>query len=387
MSDIYRPEMVVHVLSHPDCGSAAMLEDYLFRLLVQDPADESRPGLNIPFFSWRNQKLGATGRPDPFSLENVHHGVIIALVDGHMARSPEWGTLIAALVKQVSDPFNSHHRLLPVILSPKVFEINPGLLGSMHAIRLYETKIVDQPRTLGVDILHELCRLLFSTPRKGRSHAPVQLFLSHAKKDGTEIAQAIKNHLCHRSPMGAFFDARDIAPGHSFVQEIEGAIGDANATLVAIQTDAYASREWCQREVLEAKRLEKPVVVINAVDKREIRQFPYLGNTPSIRWQTAAVVESCQQVVEVILMETLRTTYFKKLINNMLTGNTALESCRGLGAPPELVTLLHVDRLNEENVNTIVYPDPPLGSVELELLQKMRPGLSLVTPFQLGAKA
>ncbi|NVL83801.1 TIR domain-containing protein, partial [Escherichia coli] len=76
-----------------------------------------------------------------------------------------------------------------------------------------------------------------------------------------------------------FFDANDIAPGHKFALEIFNSI--EHSALVVVRTDAYASREWCRREVIEAKRRARPIVVIDALTKAEERGFPYLGNVPA----------------------------------------------------------------------------------------------------------
>ena len=51
--------------------------------------------------------------------------------------------------------------------------------------------------------------------------------------------------------MQRFFDANEISPGFKFDQEIENHI--KNSTIIAIESDAYSSRYWCQREILSAK--------------------------------------------------------------------------------------------------------------------------------------
>lgn len=385
MSEAYRPELVIHILSHPACPEAPLLMDELFRLLVRDPDDATRPGLNIPFFSWRQPLLDAHERAHRIPLAGARHVVVIALVDRDMALDPAWGAFLATLAKEVGEPQDSSHRLLPVTLSDEVFKLNPDLLSALHYIRLHESPIVEQPRRLKTSILHEFCRLLLARPRSERSHAPVQLFLSHAKRDGVEIAGALKKHLCHNSPMEAFFDARDIAPGHPFAQEIEGTLGES--ALIAIQTDAYASREWCRREVMVAKRLGKPVLVVNAVEQEERRLFPYLGNAPSIRWRGGdEQEESCRRIVDAILLETLRINYFSRLITQALAQRNLLATSRVFGTSPELAMLVDLPMGDPRPVNAIVYPDPPLGRVEMELLEQMRPGVSFLTPCQLGVK-
>lgn len=129
-------------------------------------------------------------------------------------------------------------------------------------------------------LVHELCRLIVSPPQvtdagTTTSAKPVNLFLSHAKADGAETARQIKNYIEEDSAMKAFFDANDIAPGYRFSNELKGAI--EKSALICIQTDYYATREWCLFEVITAKRFDRPVVVLNAVKEREPRSFPYIA--------------------------------------------------------------------------------------------------------------
>jgi hypothetical protein len=37
------------------------------------------------------------------------------------------------------------------------------------------------------------------------------------------------------------------------------------SAVVAIHTDSYSSREWCRREIVEAKRWNVPLVVANCL--------------------------------------------------------------------------------------------------------------------------
>ena len=69
------------------------------------------------------------------------------------------------------------------------------------------------------------------------------------------------------SPLDSFFDVYDIPPGLSFGEVLLHQIG-AGAVL-AVHTDSYSSREWCRREVIEAKRRMVPMIV---VDSRGLRR-------------------------------------------------------------------------------------------------------------------
>ena len=45
-------------------------------------------------------------------------------------------------------------------------------------------------------------------------------------------------------------------------------VADQAVALIAIRSDQYASRRWCRREILEAKRAQRPIVVVTRVSRR-----------------------------------------------------------------------------------------------------------------------
>ena len=213
------------------------------------------------------------------------------------------------------------------------------------------------------------------------SPAPVMLFLSHAKADGEELAEALRDHIESTSAVQSFFDANDIAPGFDFRSELEGNI--ERSVLVVLQTDQYASRTWCRREVLWAKSKGCPLVVVNAVRDREDRGFPYLGNAPSLRvdgkdpgW--------CTQVVGLALREMLRHTWFRANLANLEQVGLVPRGMEPSPCPPEVLTLL--TRRTPAPSAGLVYPDPPLGAEERILLSRAAPDMTITTPTSCAGK-
>ena len=162
-----------------------------------------------------------------------------------------------------------------------------------NCIRLYNFELIDRPDRLVSALTHELARLLlakgtdvktedFGTLEK--SYAPVKLFISHSKhgREGTVIATELRDYARQHLPVATFFDSNDINAGSDFVKEIKANVADS--AMVVVQTNTYSDREWCRKEVLSAKQYGCPVLVINAVTVGEDRQFPYIGNAPTIRW-------------------------------------------------------------------------------------------------------
>lgn len=77
------------------------------------------------------------------------------------------------------------------------------------------------------------------------------------------------------------------------------------SAVVAVHTDSYSSREWCRREIIEAKRWNVPLVVANCIHDLDERSFPYLGNVPVVRMdpdaadrtEGKAILKALQEIV------------------------------------------------------------------------------------------
>src|SRR5207248_48092 len=144
-------------------------------------------------------------------------------------------------------------------------------LGRTQSIDLHRFTPPRRPVVLELRVMAEICRLLQGMPRGSAgdlqlSPEPLQLFISHAKLDGEKDAQELLAKI-EGSFLGAFFDTKHIASGYDFSDEIRAQI--ERSAVVALQSDAFASRPWCRREILEAKRHERPIVVIHRMSKGE----------------------------------------------------------------------------------------------------------------------
>jgi hypothetical protein len=249
----------------------------------------------------------------------------------------------------------------------------PPVLRELQAIRLNGVPDAQQECTLLNDVIHDLCRLLDPAAAK------VRVFLSHAKQDGLEITTNVRRYLHEVARLDEFFDAADIPDGTRFAEFVSKCAGSLPA-LLAIQTDTYASREWCRIEVLEAKRHHVPIVVLSAVQGREARSFPYIGNTPVVRWFDET---SLPAVVRALLGEVLRHRYFPRRVEAICEQYSLNPERQVFACPPELLTAL-IFRAETKASGAVsgryLYPDPPLGSEELQLLKQFDPDIEPVTP-------
>ncbi len=83
-------------------------------------------------------------------------------------------------------------------------------------------------------------------------------------------------------------------------------------------------------------------------------------------------------------------TRFRELFQRALIKTFDLPEDTGVvGHPPELLTILKIasdgsqQGHSPEEPRYVVYPDPPLGDEELQLLEDMAPNIHFVTPTML----
>ena len=393
----YLPTLTIRVLWVKDTGQdssntaeenpnpADKLAESIYSAFCRSIEHPLERGMGIPVFFHRTP-------PGLDVLNQSRHTILVVLVDDRMVISPEWNEGLAALAQAIQAS-NQQHRLYPVSLTPNAFNLTP-VITTTNFIRLHrftESKQAEQLAQLTLTLTHELCRLLLAGPEKIESIShrlsptPVMLFLSHAKADGEELAETLRDHIETTSAVQTFFDTNDIAPGFDFRTEIEENI--ERSVLVVLLTDHYASRTWCRREVLWAKRNNCPLVVVHAVRNREERSFPYLGNTPVIRIAVQDFDANpqqnnwCAQVVALALNEMLRFCWFRAHLNDLKQIGLISDYLEPCPSPPEMLTVM-AKQTNHKTATDIhlIYPDPPLGMEERQLLTQAAPNVHFTTP-------
>ncbi|MES9928752.1 MAG: TIR domain-containing protein, partial [Candidatus Thiodiazotropha sp. 6PDIVS] len=282
-------------------------------------------------------------------------------------------------------PLNSSpHHLLPVALDSSGFDISdrqhilPALLANDlpteegEQQRLAEISFHIAARAIQ---LLEYGKVPALAP--DRMQAPVSIFLSHAKadldkdqQDPVRQTRAVLGEL----PVDVWYDAGEISTGQDFADAIQAGIRDCNIVL-AFQTDQYSSRPWCRREVLEAKRHGAHVLIVDALQSGETRSFPYMGNVPTIRWQFGTPGVDARRVIDRAVLEALRLTYNRAMLERVAEPGDVI-----LPVAPEALTLANVCD-DEQCETSLLYPDPPLGREELEILQRLRPNAHFLTPL------
>ena len=255
--------------------------------------------------------------------------------------------------------------MLPIALDGAALQLAPGL-NDVSFVRLDVRKGNERERHLVLHIAVRALRALQDLPQAGGKPVdelpdiPVRLFISHAKadlpKDPAAMAEGpVKAILATlgQLPVQGWYDSAKIPPGGRFPEEIQNGVLNSSA-LVTVLTDNWSSREWCRREVLEAKLAARPLILVDALEARVIRLFPYLGNAMTLRWRAAIAspdttddtwtrrralweAEDAALVIEAALLEALRYQHeHRRLLGSTGTNEIAL------GTPPEALTLAHL---------------------------------------------
>ena len=163
---------------------------------------------------------------------------------------------------------------------------------------------------------------------------------------------------------------------------------------MAVHTDSYSSREWCRREIIEAKHQNVPMIVVNCMTDIDERGFPYMGNVPIVRMDPKAT-DRIEVVIGRLLDEVFKDFLWQCRVELAGDPTRIPCSCRDL---PELISLANpalISFANAELISsqalpadtevaapTIVYPDPPLGAEEEQLFEKIAPHVRLLTLSQ-----
>lgn len=386
-----RPPLHIHLLAHPSSTVAKEIAQALMARLVEPPASG---GLRVPVFftpdRGDNQPPSLTGK-DSLNLDSATHSLVVVLVDAFMLRTVpsgtgnEWKYFIRHVQAQAPLDASPHH-VLPVAIDRVGFGINdqchvlPAFLNSsLEESPAKERRLAELSFHIAARAIQLLAHGKVPALAPERMQAPVRIFLSHAKADlSTDRNDPVRHTaaLCDSEdfPIEKWFDTRNIATSQDFWKAISAGIRDCSIML-AFNTDHYSSRPWCRREVLEAKRLGVHILMVNAVESGEARSFPYAGNVPVIRWNLSGEPEvEARRIIDRAVLEALRFQHNRALLAARKEKTDDVWACA-----PEALTLAEIP--DDATDTCILYPDPPLGREELEVLHKLRPHARLLTPL------
>ena len=315
--------------------------------------------------------------------EDSEFTAVVVLAEAKLLGDRAWVDYVRAIAESAGER-GFHAGFFPVSIDQRGLDL--GVV--QQALRWDEWSVpeLDRARRLTSDLTHEFCRMLRhrldkQRPDGGGENAlgsyleKIRVFISHSKhdSDGEAVGRGIRDWIHMHSALDSFFDVHDIPPGMPFGDVLLHEIGAG--ALLAVHTDSYSSREWCRREVIEAKRRMVPMIVVNCVHDLDPRGMPYLGNIPVVRLEPGnagriGAVAGC------LLDEIFRSwLWLCRVEPHIADSPGVLFTPR----PPELVALAAIPSCGDDAVSAIVYPEPLLAADEERLFREIAPEVRLQT--------
>ena len=384
---LFKPRLVLRIVWNAEFPDGSEFARHIYSRLCRAVERPSTRGLGIPVYFHVAATPADAKLPNVLDLDAAESTVVIVLLDTSIRADHSWRDCVKGMERDLAGK-GKRHLFLPIACEDKVLT----LVDKTNCIRLYKIDAKCRRDKLVSALTHELARLLLARGGDVETHefgtleksfAPVKLFISHSKHgaDGDLIATELRDYGRKHFPIATFYDSNDIAAGHDFAREIQANV--AESAMLVVQTDTYSDREWCRKEVLFAKKYGCPVIVINAVSIGEDRLFPYMGNAPSIRWPFGSA-NRCEVAIDAALREVLRNAYFLEHVKALKLAGLLPETWVQIGTAPEMLTytnLLSAKRCDRAKPSVLLYPDPPLGDEEIEVLEDLNPAnVSFTTP-------
>lgn len=380
--DKYRPFLHMYVVWHPDfqAGSSngLLIAEKLYREFSRDPEKPMSPALGIPTYFRTSTVQGIA--PPRIDLNAAQFSVIVLLIDSSMVLDSAYQKYATELAERID---NQRHRIL-CFTRPRSGFLNVGNIQQV-VLKCNESEMETELR---MKLASETCRLLQNRHRSGASNGvspqPPMLFISHAKRDAEEQADELKA-LVEKTSIDTFFDRVHIAAGFDFTREILENI--KRSTVLVWQSDEYGSRPWCNIELLTAKEAMRPIVVVLGVKSGEERSFPYLGNVRTI----VATETNSSEIIIAAVREYLRKLYVEGRFESLSLGEMVPTTRFSLFRPPEPIDGALIERKSRDNTGVaeraaqdepepVMYPDPPVSTIECDVLKRLFPEIRFITP-------
>jgi hypothetical protein len=250
------------------------------------------------------------------------------------------------------------------------------------------------------------CRDLAQSIAQLAGRQRLTVFISHTKhlsggEDGvTELIDRVRR-IIGQTRLSQFFDANDLQPGSNWDDALRA--GAAASALIALRTDLYSSREWCQREVLIAKQTGLPVVILDAPGRGDGRGSFLMDHVPRVPvhregngWSDADIRRGLNLLVD----ENLKRALWQRQAL-LAKAEPGLDIAWWAPHAPEPATLVHwlkshpraaaAARQRALRVLRVLHPDPPIGPDERLVLDEIAalrglPALDIMTPRCLAAR-
>lgn len=373
-----RAPFVLHVVWHPQCAAAPDIAEKLRGHFASDRYHDIAGGAGVTVLL---RDVDAPGSDEPPAIDWAD-GEIVAvavLLDRASAADSRWAPYLQNIIGQAEER-GFANCVFPVTLDAE------ALMDGLDVQALRWDRWPDggeagsrDPRLIR-ELTYQFTRMIrhWLSVQSGRRsdelrryRENIQVFLSHSKHDdhGEAVAKAIRGWFHEHSALASFLDVDDMTAGVRFDATIEDAI--RHGVLVAIYTDSYSSREWCRREAILAKRYGVPMLVVDCLQEKDDRAFPYLWNVPVVRMD-ASRPERAGEVASTLLDEVFKDYLWQQ---RTAQHRPAAPHAVFTSRPPELATAAALANTPADVESVIVHPDPPLGEEENGLFADTLPNV------------
>lgn len=377
-----RPLFALYVIWHPSYAGGREIADRLRTHYGRDPSKSVGEEHAVSVLE-RSESVPGAATPLPIDWDDAELTAVVVLAESTLTSDREWADYVRT-VAGTAQTKGIPAGFFLVTMEHQGLELEI----EQQALRWdrWEERGAERYRRLISDLTHAFCRMLrhhldqVRRPDDGetpleRYLEKIQVFISHSKHDddGESVALGIRDWLHTHSPLASFFDVYDLPPGRPFKDVLLHQVGAG--VVMAVHTDSYSSREWCRREIIEAKRRLVPMVVVDCVRDVDPRSIPYLGNVPVVRMEPSRT-DRIGVVVGYLLDEVFHTWLWLCRVGQSLADSPGvLFTAR----PPELIALAALPPVDEASDRIIVYPDPLLSADEERLFSEIAPSVRVQT--------
>ena len=405
----------IYIVHHPECKEAEVLSGKLYDWFRLGYLSGDSSGAGLPVYFRREVKeirsLGnrSSGKSDSIwrikpsiDYSGAALNVIIVLVDHRMVVEEKWRGAIVALSEEVSrvkelrrdeigedesrsQTKRSRVELLPAALHDSFYRTGP-LSSNFNSVRLAGLSLENQEAALRRAATEMTGRLMRAA--SGSGFKQLDIFLSHAKQDGLEIAATLRDGIQRFGQLEPWFDANDLAWGQKWQEGIKVATTDT-AAMVAIVTDAYPSRPWCRTEARNGRKPRKlkgtdnvwcmqPMVAVHSPGSTWTRAMPMLEGVPRIGWHPSQSVDPTEYIVDRLVLETMLAQVHREVAKDLDAADRGNLNVCFITWVPDSWSLSKLRAVIDKKcgqdrpsaaINTIVYPGYGLTPSEIQDLE------------------
>jgi hypothetical protein len=358
----YKPPLAIHFLWNPaDEDSVSKILESVRSSFARDIDHPFSRGLNIPLFFYSSENPNQ--KPIELPKQYAAKDLIFIFTSVNTIGREVWKSYI----NQISIP--ETFRAVPIAIDRDgLGHGREGILKDLNFIRLYDWQGELKGRHILLSMAHEIyrysCNEIYAEDFGKQSS--IKIFLSHSKAGDTGRlhAEAICKYIDNTN-MARFFDATEISPGFKFDEEIIKHI--QQSTLVAIGSDAYSSRYWCQREILCAKQNKRPIISVDCLQDFEDRIFPEESNVPCVHVSSDTPISEHDilRILTATILETIRHYHSLASLKYYQHQGWIASGCEIISRPPEIRQIIELQRCKK---NEICYPEPSIYPEEADWL-------------------